>query len=159
MQDVLESGIRGTRVLGRAEAIEGVACRPTFRHWHPFNRAEYLEAMTLLPGYLLSSQGDRMLMASSVEGRFPLPRPPPDWLCERFASDVKMRVLREKHLLRGSHATACYRRPYCAVTSNPTGRRTRRPFSAATCPDYVNELTSPEALKRYGYFDPPRWAG
>jgi len=26
---------------------------------------------TLLPGYLLSSQGDRSLMAHSVEGRFP----------------------------------------------------------------------------------------
>ena len=40
-------------------------------HWHPFNRAQYLEAKTLLGNYLLCSQGDRMLMANSVEGRFP----------------------------------------------------------------------------------------
>jgi asparagine synthase (glutamine-hydrolysing) len=32
---------------------------------------QYLEMKTLLSGYLLSSQGDRMSMAHSVEGRYP----------------------------------------------------------------------------------------
>ena len=34
-------------------------------------RAAYLEATILLPGYLLSTQGERMSMAHGVEGRFP----------------------------------------------------------------------------------------
>ena len=34
-------------------------------------RTQYLEMNTLLSGYLLSSQGDRMTMANSVEGRYP----------------------------------------------------------------------------------------
>ena len=34
-------------------------------------RAQWLEWKTLLPGYLLSTQGDRMSMAHSVEGRCP----------------------------------------------------------------------------------------
>src|SRR5206468_1061125 len=31
-----------------------------FSAWHPLSQAQYLEAAFLLPGYLLSSQGDRM---------------------------------------------------------------------------------------------------
>ena len=34
-------------------------------------RAQYIECKTLLPNYLLSSQGDRMSMANSLEGRYP----------------------------------------------------------------------------------------
>ncbi len=44
---------------------------PEFGRWTPLARDQYLEVRTLLSGYLLSSQGDRMLMAHSVEGRFP----------------------------------------------------------------------------------------
>jgi asparagine synthase (glutamine-hydrolysing) len=35
------------------------------------NKNQYIEINTLLSNYLLSSQGDRMSMANSVEGRFP----------------------------------------------------------------------------------------
>ena len=42
-----------------------------FHRWSPLAQDQYLEMRTLLGGYLLSSQGDRMLMAHSVEGRFP----------------------------------------------------------------------------------------
>ena len=41
------------------------------QRWDPLARAQWLEMTTLLPGYILASQGDRMLMANSVEGRFP----------------------------------------------------------------------------------------
>ena len=34
-------------------------------------KAQYIEISTLLSNYLLSSQGDRMTMANSVEGRYP----------------------------------------------------------------------------------------
>ncbi len=40
-------------------------------NWNYFNRAQYIEAKSLMGGYLLCSQGDRMLMANSIEGRFP----------------------------------------------------------------------------------------
>src|SRR5207237_6212278 len=39
--------------------------------WHPVSRAQHVEAATFLDPYLLASQGDRMTMAHSVEGRFP----------------------------------------------------------------------------------------
>ena len=42
-----------------------------YARWPSLCQDQYLEARTLLSGYLLSAQGDRMLMAHSVEGRFP----------------------------------------------------------------------------------------
>ena len=46
-------------------------CPPSSRAGRRLAQDQYLEVRTLLSGYLLSSQGDRMLMAHSVEGRFP----------------------------------------------------------------------------------------
>jgi asparagine synthase (glutamine-hydrolysing) len=123
--------------------------------WHPFNRGEYVEARTLLPSYLLSSQGDRMLMANSVEGRFPFL----DHRLIAFANALhprhKMRVLREKHLLRetmkadlppsiAQRAKQPYRAPDAAA------------FLQGATPDYVNQLMGRECLAKYGYFDPDK---
>lgn len=44
---------------------------PVFGRLDLVERAQWLEWKTLLPGYLLSTQGDRMSMANSVEGRCP----------------------------------------------------------------------------------------
>lgn len=44
---------------------------PIFSRLGLVERAQWLEWKTLLPGYLLSTQGDRMSMAHSVEGRCP----------------------------------------------------------------------------------------
>ena len=44
-------------------------------------KAQILEFETLLSGYLLSSQGDRMTMANSVEGRYP-------FLSQKFVRDM-----------------------------------------------------------------------
>ena len=42
-----------------------------FDAWSPLSKAQYLESTLFLSNYLLSSQGDRMAMANSIEGRFP----------------------------------------------------------------------------------------
>jgi asparagine synthase (glutamine-hydrolysing) len=42
-----------------------------FDKWDYVNKAQYLEIITFMSGYLLSSQGDRMAMANSVELRVP----------------------------------------------------------------------------------------
>jgi asparagine synthase (glutamine-hydrolysing) len=44
---------------------------PEFYQWEPLAKAQYLEVTIFLSMYLLSSQGDRMGMAHSVEGRYP----------------------------------------------------------------------------------------
>ncbi|MCC6405967.1 MAG: asparagine synthase (glutamine-hydrolyzing) [Planctomycetes bacterium] len=66
------------------------------------DRAQYLEIATLLRGYLLSSQGDRMNLSSSVEGRYPFL----DHEFVAFANGLprayKLAGLRDKHILRRS---------------------------------------------------------
>jgi asparagine synthase (glutamine-hydrolysing) len=123
--------------------------------WAPFNRGEYLEAKTLLPSYLLSSQGDRMLMANSVEGRFPFL----DHRLIEFANQLhpklKMHVLREKYLLKRVMKD---RLPHSIL------KRDKQPYRAPDAaaflgpgaPDYVNELMGKAALLKYGYFSPDR---
>jgi asparagine synthase (glutamine-hydrolysing) len=42
-----------------------------YTRWDPLSRAQYTEISIFLSNYLLSSQGDRVAMGHSVEGRFP----------------------------------------------------------------------------------------
>jgi asparagine synthase (glutamine-hydrolysing) len=124
-----------------------------FARWHPLSLAQYLEAAYLLPGYILSSQGDRVAMAHAVEGRFPFL----DHRVVEFAAAVpphwKLLGLREKHLLRQSMARHLPpgiarrpKQPYRAPDSSS--------FLGPAAPDYVAELLSPRALAESGYFDP-----
>ncbi|AUM13609.1 asparagine synthase (glutamine-hydrolyzing) [Ketobacter alkanivorans] len=123
--------------------------------WHYFNRAQYLEAKTLMAGYLLSSQGDRMLMASSVEGRFPFLDHRVIEFANRLPPKLKMKALNEKYLLKRSMGGYLpdaivnrHKQPYRApdipsfFTDNP--------------PDYVNDLLSEAALAKSGLFDAKR---
>jgi len=71
-----------------------------FASWAPLAQDQYLEVHTLLSGYLLSSQGDRMLMAHSVEGRFPFLDREVAALAESLPAEYKLRVLDEKHVLK-----------------------------------------------------------
>jgi asparagine synthase (glutamine-hydrolysing) len=121
--------------------------------WHPFNRSEYLEAKTLLPSYLLSSQGDRMLMSNSVEGRFPfLDHRLIEW-ATKLHPRYKMKVLREKWLLKET-----MREKLPASILNRHKQPYRAPDAAAffgpNTPEYVKELTSEAMIARFGYFDP-----
>jgi asparagine synthase (glutamine-hydrolysing) len=121
--------------------------------WHPFNRSEYLEARTLLPSYLLSSQGDRMLMANSVEGRFPFLDHRLIEFATRMHPRYKMRVLREKWLLKQTMKDRLppgiinrFKQPYRAPDAAA--------FFSGQLPEYVKDLTSAESISSFGYFDP-----
>lgn len=65
-------------------------------------RTQYLEMNTLLSGYLLSSQGDRMTMANSVEGRYPFL----DMNFVNFCSNINPKTLapgiKSKNLFRNT---------------------------------------------------------
>ena len=64
--------------------------------WDPFNRSQYIEARSLMSNYLLCSQGDRMLMANSVEGRFPFLDHNVIEFANKLDPRLKMKVLNEK---------------------------------------------------------------
>ena len=71
-----------------------------FDEWDLLSKAQWLESTLFLSGYLLSSQGDRMSMAHSVEGRYPFL----DHRLIEFASDLpsnlKIKGLNEKYVLK-----------------------------------------------------------
>ena len=82
----------------RAELLSGLPAG--FADWSPMKRANQLEVTTLLGGYLLSSQGDRVAMAHGVEGRYPFLDPRMVALATRLPARSKLRTLREKDILR-----------------------------------------------------------
>lgn len=76
-----------------------VAAEPGFATLTPVQKAQWLEFQTLLPGYLLSTQGERMSLAHGVENRCPFLDP--DVLAAAFASNLRFDDgFEEKRLLR-----------------------------------------------------------
>ncbi len=128
-----------------------------FARWHPLHQAQYLETTFLLPGYILSSQGDRMGMASSVEGRFPFLDHRVAALAAKMPPRYKMRVLDEKHVLKRATADLVpafladrpkqpYRAPEASSFFAGDGSAARFPW--------IEEVLSPRALSAAGIFNP-----
>jgi len=116
-------------------------------------RAQYLEIITFLTGYLLHSQGDRMLMGNSVEGRFPFLDHRVAEFAARLPDRTKLPGLREKFILR---------RAVQPLLPAQVVRREKRPYRApilrafmgAGAPAYVGELLEPGRLREAGIFAP-----
>jgi asparagine synthase (glutamine-hydrolysing) len=146
-------GLRAS-VDGR-DAIDEVRARlpAGFALWDPLARAQYLELTQLLPGYLLSSQGDRMAMAHGVETRFPYLDPDVVAFGTSLPERLVMHGLREKVLLR---------RVGRSLMPPSVWQRTKQPYRAPGAEvfvtngheDYVNDLLSPSQIRRDGLFNP-----
>jgi len=124
-----------------------------FFNWHHLSRAQYLEAKSLLAGYILSSQGDRVAAANAVEGRFPFL----DHRVVEFAATIppwhKIFGLKEKFVLKKAMLKELPRdiidrvkQPYMAPDSNS--------FVQADSPEYIDEMLSERVLKQTGLFNP-----
>ncbi len=135
------------------EIIEDVAAvlgGPNAR-WHPMARAQYLEIKLFMSGYLLSAQGDRMMMAHGVEGRVPFLDHRLIELAARIPPRFKLRGLDEKHVLK--HA---FREQLPAAIALRPKQPYRAPISACFRKDGSHagvRLLEPEALAAFGYFD------
>ena len=128
-----------------------------YSSWDGFSQAQYLEATGLLPGYLLSSQGDRMAMAHSVEGRFPFLDYRLVDFTTRIPPRLKMKVLNEKYILKraaGHLVPASVRRrpkqPYRAPDAASFFDFTTGAARSA----YIDEMLSPEKVRSNGLFNP-----
>ncbi|MGB5446027.1 MAG: asparagine synthase C-terminal domain-containing protein [Psychromonas sp.] len=101
---------------------------------------------------MLCSQGDRMLMANSVEGRFPFLDHRVIEFANQLHPNIKMKVLNEKYLLKKAVAQYVpksivqrHKQPYRAPDIDA--------FFSGKTPDFVYELLSEACITRYGYFD------
>ena len=125
-----------------------------FPHFTPLGRAQYLEVVTFMCGYLLHSQGDRMLMGHSVEGRFPFLDHRVAEFAGRLPDRMKLVGLREKAILRQAVAP---------LLPREVARREKRPYRAPIlgafvgrgAPAYVEALLQPDRLRDAGLFAPP----
>ena len=121
--------------------------------WPPLAQDQYIEAVTLLSGYLLCSQGDRVSLANSIEGRFPFLDHRVVEFCNRLPVRYKLMGLQEKYLLKRAMEGLVpdvirlrAKQPYRAPDS-------RSFFLGHRSPDYVDDLLSPKRLRDAGYFD------
>ncbi len=97
----LFSGAMREAVGDRDVAAELLASLPEeFPRWPPLAQDQHLEIRSLLSSYILCSQGDRMLMAHSIEGRFPFLDIDVAKLANSLPPSYKLRVLDEKHVLK-----------------------------------------------------------
>jgi asparagine synthase (glutamine-hydrolysing) len=140
-----------------ASASLVAAMPPESAGWDPLSRAQWLERATLLPGYILASQGDRMLMANSVEGRFPFLDRHVVELTDGLPGWHKLFGLQEKYVLK---------KAFGDLVPDEVLHRPKQPYRApdAACffhdgaPSWIGDVTSPHALRECGVFEPEQVA-
>ena len=123
-----------------------------FARWSPLAQDQYIEIRTLLSGYLLSSQGDRMLMAHSVEGRFPFLDKDVVALADSLPAEYKLRVLDEKHVVKRA-AEGLVADEIVARQKQPYRAPDALSFVGKGVPDYVEEMLREENVAEAGVFD------
>jgi asparagine synthase (glutamine-hydrolysing) len=115
-------------------------------------KAQWIELNLFMSGYLLSSQGDRMAMANSVEGRYPFLDYRVIELCMSMHPDLKLKMLNEKYLLKIlmkgklpkqilERSKQAYRAPIKST------------FISKKLPKELKILLSEEKIKQFGIFD------
>ena len=151
--DPVRQEIKGNNAYDRLRALLPV----DYPKWDSFSQSQYLEAKYLLPGYILSSQGDRMLMAHSVEGRFPFLDPQLAEFAARIPARLKMKVLNEKYILKKAVGELIpqsvkkrFKQPYRA----PEARSFLSNGEPSSREGYIGELLSPDRVRKDGIFNP-----
>ena len=119
-----------------------------------FNTAQYVEARTIMAGYILSSQGDRMLMANSVEGRYPFLDHRVIEFAGRLKNRFKMNGLNEKFILK---QMVKERIPESIL------RRPKQPYRSPdinalmhSIDNQLLDFLSEDQLRKNGLFDPAK---
>ncbi|SNB46034.1 asparagine synthase (glutamine-hydrolyzing) [Geobacter sp. DSM 9736] len=137
--------------------IDDLLCRlpEDFFERDVVGKAQFLETEIFLSNYLLSSQGDRVGMANSVELRHPFLDFRVIDFAYRLPSHWKIRGLDEKNILK---------KAFRGMIPERIGRRPKKPYRApirelffADAPtDYVDDQLSAAALQKSGYFNPTK---
>lgn len=119
--------------------------------WDLLSRAQWLESTLFLSGYLLSSQGDRMAMAHSVEGRYPFLDHRVIEFCSRLTPNLKLRGLNEKYLLKQLMKKQL---PDMVITRSKQAYRAPVASSllSSQAPEYHRHMLSSSQINHFGIF-------
>lgn len=121
-------------------------------------KAQWIEIHIFMSGYLLSSQGDRMSMANSIEGRYPFLDHKVIDFCMGLHPDLKLNGLNEKYLLKKlmkgklpdeiiNRSKQAYRAPI------------RSAFTSGQLPPYLEKMLSNTSITQAGIFNPAHVEG
>jgi asparagine synthase (glutamine-hydrolysing) len=126
----------------------------TFSSWDDLAKAQYLEMTIFMSNYLLSSQGDRVAMANSLEIRLPFLDFRIIEFMARVPSIMKIRVLQEKHILK---------KVFKDILPERIITRPKHPYRAPIVKSLFNErngktleMLSEKRIRETGLFDPAR---
>jgi asparagine synthase (glutamine-hydrolysing) len=116
-------------------------------------KAQWIELNLFMSKYLLSSQGDRMAMANSIEGRYPFLDHRVIEFCMKLNPDLKLNGLNEKYLLKkmmkGRLPKSILNRPKQAYRAP-----IRSAFFSEDIPNYLKDMLSEKKLIDFGIFNP-----
>lgn len=115
-------------------------------------KAQWTEIHLFMSKYLLSSQGDRMAMANSIEGRYPFLDHRVIEFCMQLNPDLKLNGLNEKYLLKkmmkGRLPEDILNRPKQAYRAP-----IRSAFFSEEMPNYLKDMLSEEKITEFGIFN------
>ena len=126
---------------------------PEVAKWSPLAQDQHLEIRTLLSAYILCSQGDRMLMAHSVEGRFPFLDVNVAKLAATLPPHYKLRVLDEKHVLKRM-AKDLLPKEILKRPKQPYRAPDALSFVASGVGSWVDDVLSSAMVAKVGVFEP-----
>jgi len=118
----------------------------------PVHKRSYIDLKLRLSDHLLGDHGDRMVLANSVEGRYP-------FLDKNFVDFVKiippslkLKELNEKYILKKMAAGLL---PKDIISREKFGfTAPGSPYLLRQNDEYIHEMLSIDNIKRQGYFDP-----
>lgn len=128
----------------------GFDCPDQIRTWSAIQRSQYFEVDTFLTRYLLSTQGDRMSMAHSVEVRFPFLDDELVGYCMALNDKYKIKALNEKYILK---KIALKYLPEDLVNRRKFPYRSPVDVKKLLSDSYMRYMLSDEKISRFNLFN------
>jgi asparagine synthase (glutamine-hydrolysing) len=139
-------------ILSRS-AWDDMELPPDMGRWHPFNRQMYFGARVMLPGHLLASKGDRIAMHSSVEGRYAFLDEDVVAYTSKIHPRWKLRgVFRDKFVER--KVAERWLPKEIAWRKKHMFRAPMDSWAGMGAAGWIDQVLSPESLRKAGYFGP-----
>jgi len=122
------------------------------RNRHPLHQRSYLDFKLRLADHLLSEHGDRMVMAHSVEARFPFLDLEVVEVARRMPPGLKVKGFVEKYPVKRIAEAVL---PRSIVDREKFGfRAPGSPLLLQSGCEWAHDLLSPDLIRRRGVFDP-----
>ena len=147
-------------VLEKQSPFDDLELSPDLYRWHPFHRQMYFGSRIMLPGHLLAAKGDRVAMHSSVETRYAfldedviayLAKLHPRWKLRGLMKDkfVERRVA-ERWLPKA----VAWRTKKMFQLPMDSWNAGGGESQASAKDSWIDQVLSPESIRKAGYFDP-----